>query len=72
MKLIDFINMIIKEKHYHKKIKYDGNIYVLKTDNCNYCGVEYLCKIPCLDLFSDLDLDSLIYLANQEVEIVEE
>ena len=64
--------MIIKEKHFPKKIKYDGNIYELKKDNYNYCGVEYSSKIPCLDLLCDLDLDDLIYLANQEVEIVEE
>ena len=73
MKLIDFINMVIKENFRPRKIKFDGNIYKLKNNNYNYCGFEYFSKSFCMyELLKDLDLDNIIYLANQEVEIVEE
>ena len=39
IKLIDFINMVIKEKHYPKKIKYDGIVFKSQVELANYLGI---------------------------------
>lgn len=72
MKLIDFINMVIKENFRPRKIKVYGFIYNLINKKDNYCEFDYYsnsCKSYLLD---DYDLDMLIDDANVIVEIVEE
>ena len=72
MKLIDFINMVIKENFRPRKIKVNGFKYNLINKKDNYCEFDYYsdsCKSYLLD---DYDLDMLIDDANVIVEIVEE
>ena len=71
MKLIDFINMVIKENFRPRKIEFNGFEYVLVPNGSNYCEFDYYCNSASNYLFLS-DLDILIYEANKEVKIVEE